>query len=64
MKEISLNEAVRNPAALIDYLTYRSYAHNREISPHITPERWRAIFSNVDAMEQEYQAERSKNHEK
>ena len=32
------------PADIVDYLTYSSYAHNRRISPEVTPERWARIF--------------------
>ena len=46
-------------AELIDSLTYSSYRHNREISPEVTPERWRKVFGpSTDAMEQKYQGEK------
>ena len=48
-----------NVAGLIDALTYSSYRHNREISPEVTPERWRKVFGpSTDAMEQKYQGEK------
>lgn len=49
------------PAILlvIDELTFRSYAHNRRISPEISPERWAAIFGKeqVEAMENQFQGQ-------
>lgn len=46
-----------NEKNLIDHLTYSSYRHNRNISPNITPEQWKSIFSNADEMEKKYQEE-------
>jgi len=42
---------------LIDNLTYACYRHNRHLCPGISPERWKIIFTNVDAMEERYQDE-------
>jgi hypothetical protein len=42
---------------VVDYLTYCNYAHNRRISPHITPERWAKIYPNAAAMEAKFQAD-------
>jgi hypothetical protein len=44
-------------AEVVDYLTYCNYAHNRRISPHITPERWARIYPNATALETKFQAE-------
>ena len=32
------------PQDIVDSLIYRSYAHNRDISPDVTPERWARVF--------------------
>lgn len=43
---------------LVDELTYRNYAHNRRISPGVTPERWAKAYGPTSvAMEARYQAE-------
>ena len=42
---------------VIDYLTYANYAHNRRISPDISPERWARIYPNADKLEAKYQAD-------
>lgn len=43
---------------LVDELTYRNYAHNRRISPGVTPERWaKAYGPTAAAMEARYQRE-------
>lgn len=55
--ETEINDAVKNPQDLIDHLTYASYKHNRNISPHITPEQWGTIFHNVEQLEKKYQQE-------
>jgi len=39
----------------LDYLTYVSYATQRRLSPHITPEQWGAIFSDWARFETQYQ---------
>jgi hypothetical protein len=43
--------------ALIDTLTYISYAHNRTISPDISPERWAKIFPDAQRLEWRYETE-------
>ncbi len=58
---------VRNPDAkpcriltsgsIVDELTYRSYAANRQLSPEITPERWTAVYPNALSLEERYQQE-------
>jgi hypothetical protein len=43
---------------LIDSLTYSSYAHNRQLTPSVTPEQWSAIFGERTAiLERRYQDE-------
>jgi hypothetical protein len=44
---------------LVDDLTFAAYAHNRDIAPHVTPERWAKVFPNAAAMEERYQHERA-----
>ena len=47
---------------ILDELTYRSYAHNRQLAPHITPERWAKVFGeSAERLEKRFQDERSKN---
>jgi hypothetical protein len=54
------NEAPHDPiAALIDELSYRSYAHNREQAPHISPQSWAKVVPNAEQMEERYQREKS-----
>lgn len=49
------------PEAVIDELTYISYAHNRDTS-NVTPESWKKVYGpSVDAMEARYQAEKAIN---
>ncbi len=50
-----MNE-LATPAELVDYLTYSSYAHNRDASPSTTPERWARIYgaAAVERMEPVY----------
>lgn len=44
----------------IDELTYRNYAHNRRISPQVTPERWEKAYGpNAVAMEERFQREQT-----
>jgi len=50
-------EAALTPADVANELIYRSYVAQRKHSPEIAPERWSAIFENVEAMEQRYQEE-------
>lgn len=45
----------KNPQALLDELTYASYAHNRSTFPAKTPSQWAAIYPNVEALEARYQ---------
>lgn len=42
---------------LVDSLTYISYATQRDLAPHITPETWAKYFDNAEAMEARYQRE-------
>lgn len=43
---------------LVSDLTYINYAHNRQISPHISVERWEKVYGpTAPAMEARYQAE-------
>lgn len=43
---------------LVDELTYINYRYNREISPHITPERWEKSYGpQVRQMEERFQRE-------
>ena len=49
------------PIEIVDELTYRSYAFNRQRSPEITPERWEKVFGPSAArMEEKFQNERGK----
>ncbi len=42
-------------AELIDELTYRNYAHNRRISPNVSPERWAKSYGpTVAALEERF----------
>jgi len=41
----------------IDFLKYRSYAHNRSTNPDISPERWRSLFPDFDRFEAKYERE-------
>jgi len=45
------------PPALVDSLTFISYACNRGLRPDITPERWATVYPNVPAMEAKLQAD-------
>ena len=45
---------------IVSELTYRSYAHNRMISPEITPERWAKVFAGAAQMEERFQKEKTK----
>lgn len=55
--EVTLDEATNNYPNLIGEMTYISYKYNRERSPNITPEQWRCVFDNTEAMEERYQRE-------
>lgn len=48
-------EGVTTPQALLDELTYASYAYNRMNDPSVTPSQWGKIYPNVDALEARYQ---------
>lgn len=50
-----------SPEAIVDELTYRNYAHNRALAPHITPQRWARIYPRADELEARYQAEQAIN---
>ena len=43
----------------LDYLTFVSYATQRRLSPHITPEQWGSIFSDWQRFETQYQVTRA-----
>jgi hypothetical protein len=46
------------PTTLVDTLTYSSYAHNRQLTPYVTPEQWRVVFGErTAALEARYQDE-------
>ena len=56
-----VDQAERNLAEkLFSELTYASYAHQRRISPEVSPERWAKIFPRAQAMEARYQEELSR----
>lgn len=44
-------------AAIVDELTYRSYAHQRRTAPHRTPAEWARVFDHVEQLEARYQRE-------
>lgn len=44
---------------MVDDLTFTAYAHNRDLAPEISPERWAKVFPNAAAMEERYQRERA-----
>ena len=43
---------------IVDELTYRCYAWNREQAPHVTSEQWLKLFPQARAFEARYQTER------
>ncbi len=48
------------PREIVDYLTYQNYAHNRRISPNVTPAQWEKVYGpSVWDLEEQYQAEQS-----
>jgi hypothetical protein len=57
---IPTNKGHMTPDDIVSDLTYMSYAHNRDISPDITPERWARIFGEelTQRMERRYQQEK------
>lgn len=54
---IALDEAINNYPKLVSEATYICYKYNRERSPSVTPEEWKVVFGNTDAMEKRYQEE-------
>ena len=49
------------PKTLLDELTFSNYRHNRQRSPHITPEQWRRTIPEfTEAMEARYQQEQGR----
>jgi hypothetical protein len=49
---------ISNWADIIDDLTYRNYAHNRQLAPSVSPERWEKIYGpQAREMEERYAAE-------
>ena len=38
---------------IIDTLIYINYKHNRELSPHITPDRWALVYGEAEVKEME-----------
>lgn len=46
---------------IVDELIYRSYRYNRLRRLDISPEKWKVVFSNVDAMEDRLQKELKEN---
>lgn len=51
----------KNDRELIRDLTYESYKANRDMSPHISVERWGLIYPNVEQLERRYQEEKRLN---
>ena len=45
------------PTQVVDFLTYANYAHNRSLSPEISPERWAKIYSDASKLEAKFQAD-------
>lgn len=39
---------------LVDELTYQNYKHNRKLNSSISPEHWKLMYDNVDAMEKRF----------
>ena len=47
------------PSEIVSELTYQSYAHNRQLSPDISPERWAKVFGvGAALMEERFHNER------
>lgn len=55
VKQIYIDECEQS----IDWLIYKSYAFNRERSPHIDPSRWREIYLNQPLYEKIYQGDKN-----
>jgi hypothetical protein len=52
-------EESRQAHTMVSELTYMNYAHNRNISPEITPERWEKVYGpRTPEMELRYQNEK------
>lgn len=43
--------------AIVDELTYRCYAHNRRLAPHLTAEQFAPHFASAAALEARFQQE-------
>ena len=43
---------------VVDQLVYLNYAHNRDLAPEVSPERWARIYPNAAALEARYQADK------
>lgn len=56
---IPTSKGPMDPLGLIDELTYSSYAHNRDVAPHITPASWARVYPKAAELEARYQAERA-----
>lgn len=55
---IPTTNGFRTPSEIINDLVYLNYAHNRRLSPGISPERWRKVYGPpVEEMEARFQAE-------
>lgn len=56
---INLDDAIKNYSSLIDTLTYRNYAYNRDIAPDKDPKDWEKIYGpKAKDYEKLYQTER------
>jgi NAD-dependent DNA ligase len=58
MKEIDIEEAIKNFQTLIGNLMYICYKYNRDRNPEIPPEKYTRLFVNADEMEAVYQVEK------
>lgn len=47
----------KTPREIVDELTYRNYAYNREKAPAITPEQWAKVYGDTTTLETRYQEE-------
>lgn len=60
MSAIPTNKGAMTVLGIFDYLTYVSYANNRDSAPDITPNSWKKVYGpEVDSMEARYQAEKA-----
>lgn len=48
---------IRDLMSTANELVYASYAHNRRISPEVSPQRWAQIYKNAAEMETRFQSE-------